>query len=104
MKEPTNKVEKNAFAVVCTNSHCEKEMVCAGQQKSPRLYLCFYPCSVTLWTYLQVGNASIMEVNTDWKSLQLFFFYGPEKIIKLATDERTNIEENLNETVKQCLK
>ena len=25
MKEPTNKVEKNAFAVVRTNSHCERD-------------------------------------------------------------------------------
>ena len=71
------------------------------------LHDCIYvsiSCSVALWTYLQLGNASTMEVNTDWKSLQLFFFYGREKIIKLATDERTKIEENLNETVKQCLK
>ena len=33
-----------------------------------------------------------------------FLFYGPEKIIKLAKDEITKIEENLNKTVKQCLK
>ena len=33
----------------------------------------------------------------------IFLFYGLEKIIKLATDE-IKIEENLNETVKQCLK
>ena len=31
------------------------------------------------------------------------FFYGPENIVKLAKDEITKIEENLNETVKQCL-
>ena len=88
-------MEKNAFAVVRTNSQCEKEMVGAVQQKSPLLYLCFYPCTVALWTYLQLGNASTMEVNTDWKSLQFFF-----------TDQKRSekIEENLNETVKQCLK
>ena len=74
-------MEKNAFAVVRSNSQCEKEMVGAVQQKSPLLYLCFYPCTVALWTYLQLGNASTMEVNTDWKSLQ-FFFYGPEEIRK----------------------
>ena len=96
MKEPTNKVEKNAFAVVCTNSHCEKEMVGAVQQKSPLLYLCFYPCTVALWTYLQLGNASTMEVNTDWKTLQFFFFMDQTRSEK--------IEENLNQTVKQYLK
>ena len=88
-------MEKNAFAVVRTNSQCEKEMVGAVQQKSPLLYLCFYPCTVALWTCLQLGNASTMEVNTDWKSLQFFF---------MDQKRSEKIEENLNETVKQCLK
>ena len=88
-------MEKNAFAVVRSNSQCEKEMVGAVQQKSPLLYLCFYPCTVALWTYLQLGNASTMEVNTDWKSLQFFF---------MDQKRSEKIEENLNETVKQCLK
>ena len=88
-------MEKNAFAVVRTNSQCEKEMVGAVQQKSPLLYLCFYPCTVALWTYLQLGNASTMELNTDWKSLQFFF---------MDQKRSEKIEENLNETVKQCLK
>ena len=88
-------MEKNAFAVVRTNSQCEKEMVGAVQQKSPLLYLCFYPCTVALWTYLQLGKASTMEVNTDWKSLQFFF---------MDQKRSEKIEENLNETVKQCLK
>ena len=34
----------------------------------------------------------------------IFLFYGLEKFIKLAKDEITKIEENLKETVKQCLK
>ena len=34
----------------------------------------------------------------------IFIFYWPEKIIKLAKDELKKIEENLKETVKQCLK
>ena len=88
-------MDKNAFAVVRTNSQCEKEIVGAVQQKSPLLYLCFYPCTVALWTYLQLGNASTMEVNTDWKSLQFFF---------MDQKRSEKIEENLNETVKQCLK
>ena len=33
----------------------------------------------------------------------IFLFCGPEKIIKLAKDE-IQIEENVKETVKQCLK
>ena len=36
MRERANeRVEKNAVAVVRTNSHCEKEMVGTVQQKSP---------------------------------------------------------------------
>ena len=34
----------------------------------------------------------------------VFLFCGPEKIIKLAKDEITKIEENLYKTAKQCLK
>ena len=33
----------------------------------------------------------------------IFPFYGPEKIIKLAKDQLTRIEENLRKTVRQCL-
>ena len=32
-----------------------------------------------------------------------FPFYGPEKIIKLAKDQITKIEESLRKTVRQCL-
>ena len=35
VKEPTSKVDKNAVAVVFTNSHSKKEMVGAVQQESP---------------------------------------------------------------------
>ena len=34
-KEPTNEVEKNAIAVVPTNSHCKEELVCYVQQEFP---------------------------------------------------------------------
>ena len=32
VKEPTNEVDENAVAVVCTNSHCKEEVVCHMQQ------------------------------------------------------------------------
>ena len=34
----------------------------------------------------------------------IFLFYVPEKVIKLAKNKITKIEENLNESVKHCLK
>ena len=43
-----------------------------------------------------------MKVNTDWKSLLFFIFYGPEKTIRLAKNKITKIEEKLNETIKHC--
>ena len=44
VKEPINEVDKNAFAVVFTNSHCTEEVV----------------------GHVQQGNAS--TTNKDWKS------------------------------------
>ena len=35
VKEPTNEVNKNAVAVVRTNSRCKEEVVTLVQQKSP---------------------------------------------------------------------
>ena len=43
MKGPTNKVDKNAVAVVDTNSHRNEEEFGHVQQKPPWLYRCFYP-------------------------------------------------------------
>ena len=63
----------------------------------------FYPCSIALWSICN------WEMCQPWRWIRNgntcnFLFYGPEKIIKLAKDEITKIEENLKETVKQCLK
>ena len=41
----------------------------------------FLSCPIALWTSLQLENRSVIEMNTDWKSLH---FHGPEKTIKLA--------------------
>lgn len=35
MKDPTNKMDKNAVAVALTNSHCKEEGVGYVQQNSP---------------------------------------------------------------------
>ena len=84
MKEPTNKVEKNAFAVVRTNSHCEEEMVRAGQQKSPRLHLCFYlllRCTLDVFATgkrVNHGGEYGLEIPAN------FLFYIPQKANKLA--------------------
>ena len=87
--------------MVRTNSQCKGELVVHVQQKFPLLYPYFYPCPIALWTTLQLENMSIIEMNTDWKSLN---FHGPEKAIKLAKSKITKIEENLTETAKHCQK
>ena len=91
VKKPTNEVCKNAVAVVRSNSYCREEVVGHVQQISPWLYPCFYACPIALWTSLQLGNASTMEVNTDWKPLQIFIFMDlkrPLNLIKNNKDQR----------------
>ena len=53
---------------------------------------------------LTLGNASIMEVNTDWKSLRIFIFLNLQRALNWLKNKTTKIKENLNETVKHCLK
>ena len=75
-------------------------MICYEQQKSPW----FYPCSIALWTFLQLGNASTMEVNTDWKSLRIFIFMNLKRPLNCLKNKMTKIKENLSKTIKQCPK
>ena len=99
MKEPTSEVDKNAVAVVRTNSHCTEEVVCHGQQTRHDC-IHFYPYPVILWISLQLKNASTMEVNTDWKSMRILFFMDLKGPINWLKNKTTKIEEKLNETVK----
>ena len=72
MKEPPNEVNKNAFSLVRTNSHCKGYVIVHVQQKSLWLYLYFYSCHIALWTSLQLENTSTTDMNTDWKPLQIY--------------------------------
>ena len=66
VKEPTNGVEENAVAMVRTTSHCKEDVV--GHVSlivSMFLSLPHHDLRVSL----QLGNASTIELNTDWKSL-----------------------------------
>ena len=107
MKEPTNKVDKNDVSLVRTNSHCKGEVVVHVQQKSPWLYPYFYPCPIALWASLQPENTSTIEMNTDWKFLQIYnpyIFMEQKRPLKWLKNKIAKIEENLNETVKHCPK
>ena len=104
VKEPTNEVGKCAVAVVCTNSQCKEEVVGDVQEKFPWLYLCFYPCPIALCTYLQLGNASTMEVNMDWKSVRNFIFMDVKRPLNWLKNKILKIEENLSKTVKHAIK
>ena len=81
MKEPINKLDKNAVSLVHANSHCRGEVVVHVQQKSPCLYPYCYPCPNALWESLQPENTSTIKMNQDWKFIQI---YNPIKAIKLA--------------------
>ena len=65
VKEPTNEVKETAIAVVLPNSHCKEDMVGhVSLLVSMFLSLPHY----VLGTSLQLGNASTIELNMDWKS------------------------------------
>ena len=105
VKEPTNKVDKNAAVVVRTNSHRKEDVVDQVQQKSPLLYLCSYPCSITLWTPLQLRiRTGIRARYKDWKSQRIFIVMDLKRSLNKLKNKVTEIKENLNETVKHCLK
>ena len=104
VKKSTKKKEKNTVAVVRTNSHYKEEVVGHVQQKSPWLYPCFYPCPIVLWTSLQLISAWTIEVNTDWKSLQIFIFVELKSPLSWLKTKITKIKKKLNETVKHCLR
>ena len=72
MKEPINEVDKNVVSFFCTNSYFRGEVVVYVQQKFSWLYPYFYPCPIALWTSLQPENTSTIEMNTDWKFLQIY--------------------------------
>ena len=98
----------NTVSLVHINSHCKGEVIVHGQQKSPWLYPYFHLCTIALWTSLQLENTSTIEMNTDWKSLQI---YNPYIFVDLKRpwnnwlkSKIIDIEENLNETVKHFSK
>ena len=83
-------------------------MIVHGQQKSPWLCPYFHLCTIALWTSLQLENTSTIEMNTDWKPLQI---YNPYIFVDLKRpwnnwlkSKIIDIEENLNETVKHFSK
>ena len=50
---------------------------------SPCLYSLFHPCIIVLWTYLRLKNARTMEVNMDWRSLEISIFMDPLNWLKI---------------------
>ena len=90
VKEPTNKVEKNAVAVVRTNSHCEKDgWHCATEiSMIVSMFLSLLHCALDVFAtgkLVNHGGACGLEIPA------IFLFYAPEKIIKLAKDEITKL-------------
>ena len=63
LKEPTNELDKNAVAVVRTNSQCKGEVIGYLLQKYSCLYPCFYPCPITLLASLQLEYGLEITVN-----------------------------------------
>ena len=97
--QSVSEVDKNAVAMVRTNSHSKEGVVGHAQQKSPRLYSCFFlSLLLAFWTSLQLGNSSTIEVNMDWKSLRIFIFIYLKRPLNWLKNKITKIEENVYET------
>ena len=83
VKEPTNKVDKNAVAVVHTNFHC-KEVVGHVQQNIfmiASLFLSLSHCAL----YIFANGKSINHGGEYGLEIpEKFNFSGPEKTIKMA--------------------
>ena len=45
-----------------------------------------------------------MEVNTDWKSQQIFIFVDLKRPLNRQKKKKTSLEKNLNKTVEHCIK
>ena len=94
VKEPTNEVDKNDNAVICTTSYCKKEVVRNILQNISVILPSFYLCPILLQL-----NASTMEVNTDWKSLQILIFVDLKRRLNQLKNKTTKCK-----TLKHCLK
>ena len=97
VKDPTSEVEKNDVLMVHTNSHYKGEVVGHVQQKSPWLHPYLYSCP------LHFEHLFKWKISQSCRWIQTansikFYFYRPEKTIKLAKSKIKNIEENLDET------
>ena len=97
VKDPASEVEKNDVLMVHTNSHYKGEVVGHVQQKSPWLHPYLYSCP------LHFEHLFKWKISQSCRWIQTansikFYFYRPEKTIKLAKSKIKNIEENLDET------
>ena len=70
VKEPTNEVDENAVAVVCTNSHCKEEVVCDMQQNISMIMSMFlFLPDCTLVKYFNHGREYRLEIPSKFSFL-----------------------------------
>ena len=65
------------------------------------IFLSLAHCALNIF---QLGNASTMEVNTDWKFQRIFILMDLARPINWLKDKIKKIEEHSVETVKHCQK
>ena len=101
MKWSTKQVEKeNAVAMVRTNSDCKKKCSSPYATEISMIVSSFITLPHCTWDIFATGNASSMEVNTEWKSLRLSIFINLKRPLNWLKNKIQNIEENWNETLK----
>ena len=70
VKEPTNEVDENAVAVVCTNFHCKEEVVCHMQENIYMIMSMFlFLPDYTLVKYFNHGREYRLEIPSKFSFL-----------------------------------
>ena len=102
--ERTNQWNGQVCCCSVSYSHCKEEVVCNVQQNISMIVCMFLSLSHCALDIFTNGKCINQGVKYRVEFCANFPFYGTEKAIKLAKNEIKKFEENLNETVKHCLK
>lgn len=79
VKESTNKVDKNAVAVVCTNSHCKEVVVGHVPINISKIVFMFLFLSYCALNIMVTGKCVNHEGGYELEIPASFHFYDPEK-------------------------
>ena len=103
-KNPSNKVDENAVAVICQNSCGEVEVVGHEPQNISKK-VSFYLSPPHCYLELEITGKRVNRSGGYGHEISArFCFYGSRKVTQWLETRLTKIEEQLKESVNYCLK